>query len=374
MDCSSSSCCDQDSNNERMDYKPRDNFKYLLHQKKYRILRKLCSNDQDPITMEELPKSGRGVFFTSGRDGKVYGFLPSALSNYIQTSGKLENPFTREPFSDSVIRRLDKTSGEMDPKIFLLREKINRDTRLEKEMQSIVTYLTDEILSIFNEIEEWIKLSRYMKKDRHMDIIHTIYVPKIFNGTMEVMNAISEEIDKEKHWMALEQSLRNKMKSIFMYINLHGEVDEHDRNIVTYLMYVISIMKNISAVMAKKSCPSTLDKDQLSVYSTTIKSMSRALACDLKSFRLSTILVLTIPAKEKEDLLKDLMGTDHKEASDDDDSDSDFDDFIYSVPSSTRRRIQILDSESESESESDDDDMVTNGTTPKEDDVMHISE
>ena len=66
-------------------------------------------NEVDPITQEKWNESSRFLLIS---ECGVYAFDPEGLRCYIESTGKLENPLTREPINKIELRRLENTLGK----------------------------------------------------------------------------------------------------------------------------------------------------------------------------------------------------------------------------------------------------------------------
>ena len=64
-----------------------------------------CTNDCDPITLENFSVSNKKIILISPT-GHKYGFDANALLNYVIVSGQFRNPITRNPLNKIEINRL----------------------------------------------------------------------------------------------------------------------------------------------------------------------------------------------------------------------------------------------------------------------------
>jgi hypothetical protein len=78
-------------------------------QRAYRT-RSMC-NSVCPITLEELPLDRSKSFCFVTSDSRRVGYDAHALASYIDTSGDIRDPLTRECYSDNDLRRLERQTG-----------------------------------------------------------------------------------------------------------------------------------------------------------------------------------------------------------------------------------------------------------------------
>lgn len=114
-----------------------------------RFNRKICVNDTDFFTMDDLHSIPYNQFFSfMDIDNMIYGFDIMSIYNLFNKSDKPMNPYNRNPFPKSLMQNLTKLIRLS--KCF--KEPINLDMNEGEEKNPLVNF-ENRLLSLFNDID-----------------------------------------------------------------------------------------------------------------------------------------------------------------------------------------------------------------------------